>query len=103
MFTRNFFLKVVSSVWIKIKKNLWKLRIVCKTDEDKLLRRKVFDSKRFLLNCERLESAMLFQLDTFDRLAIHRSGLDRPKVLSDSRKPNEPQALKKKGYYVTRN
>ena len=50
----------------KIKKNLWKLRIVCKTDEDKLLRRKVFDSKRFLLNCESFDSTLLFELDTFD-------------------------------------
>ena len=50
----------------KIKKNLWKLRIVCKTDEDKLLRRKVFDSKRFLVNCESFNSTLPFELDTFD-------------------------------------
>ena len=50
----------------KIKKNLWKLWIVCETDEDKLLRTKVFDSKRFLLNCESFELTMPFELDTFD-------------------------------------
>ena len=50
----------------KIKKNLWKLRIVCKTDEDKLLRRKVFDSKRFLLNCESFDLTLPCKFDTFD-------------------------------------
>ncbi len=50
----------------KIKRICGNYGLYAKTDEDKLLRRKVFDSKRFLVNCESFNSTLPFELDTFD-------------------------------------